>query len=52
MVGGKPFAPRKAFGAALAAIGRDWPAIVAIDGDVKNSTFTQDFGAVAPDRFF
>ncbi len=52
VVGGKPVAPRKAFGAALAAIGRDWPAIVAIDGDVKNSTFTEDFQAVAPDRFF
>ncbi|MEO5814065.1 MAG: transketolase [Gemmatimonadaceae bacterium] len=52
VVGGKPFAPRKAFGAALAAIGRDWPAIVAIDGDVENSTYTEDFQAVAPDRFF
>lgn len=52
VVGGKPFAPRKAFGAALAAIGRDWPAIVVIDGNVENSTFTQDFGLVAPDRFF
>ncbi len=52
VVGGKPFAPRKAFGAALAAIGRDWPAVVAIDGDVENSTFTEDFQAVAPERFF
>ncbi len=51
-VGGEPVAPRKAFGAALAAIGRDWPAIVAIDGDVRNSTFTEYFGAVAPERFF
>lgn len=52
VIGGKPVAPRKAFGAALAAIGRDWPAIVAIDGDVRNSTFTEYFGAVAPERFF
>ncbi|MGE5748856.1 MAG: transketolase family protein, partial [Gemmatimonas sp.] len=52
IVGGKPFAPRKAFGAALAAIGRDWPAIVAIDGDVRNSTFTEYFGTAAPERFF
>ncbi len=52
VVGGTPFAPRKAFGEALAAIGRDWPAVVAIDGDVENSTFTEDFQAVAPDRFF
>lgn len=52
VVGGDPVAPRKAFGAALAAIGHDWPAVVAIDGDVKNSTFTEDFQAVAPERFF
>ena len=52
VVGGKPVAPRRAFGAALAAIGRDWPAVVVIDGDVENSTFTEDFQAVAPDRFF
>ncbi|MEO7042649.1 MAG: transketolase [Gemmatimonadaceae bacterium] len=52
LVGGPPVAPRKAFGEALAAIGRDWPAVVAIDGDVENSTFTEDFQAVAADRFF
>ena len=51
-VGGKPVAPRKAFGAALASIGRDWQAIVVIDGDVENSTFTEEFQAAAPDRFF
>ena len=51
-VGGAPVATRKAFGAALAAIGRDWPAVIVIDGDVENSTFTEDFQAVAPDRFF
>ena len=51
-VGGEPFSPRRAFGMALAAIGRGWPAIVAIDGDVENSTFTEDFQRVAPDRFF
>ena len=52
VVGDKPVSPRKAFGAALASIGRDWPAIVVIDGDVENSTFTEEFQAVAPDRFF
>ena len=29
-----------------------WPEIVVIDGDVKNSTFTELFKNAAPDRFF
>lgn len=49
---GKPVAPRKAFGEALAAMGKGWPEIVVIDGDVKNSTYTELFQKVAPDRFF
>ena len=51
-VGGKAVAPRKAFGEALAAIGEAHEDIVVIDGDVKNSTFTELFQKVAPDRFF
>jgi transketolase len=51
-VGGKPMAPRKAFGEALAAIGKVREDIVVIDGDVKNSTYTELFEKVAPDRFF
>ena len=50
--GGKPVAPRKAFGEALAAMANEWPEIVVIDGDVKNSTFTEFFQKVAADRFF
>ena len=50
--GGKPVAPRKAFGEALAAMADTWPEIVVIDGDVENSTFTELFQKVAPDRFF
>ena len=50
--GGKPIAPRKAFGEALAAMAKEWPEIVVIDGDVKNSTFTELFKKVEPDRFF
>jgi transketolase len=49
---GKPVAARKAFGEALAAMAHAWPEIVVIDGDVKNSTFTELFQKVAPDRFF
>src|SRR5205807_5939165 len=51
-VGGKPVATRKAFGEALAALATSWPEIVVIDGDVKNSTFTELFQKAAPDRFF
>ena len=48
----KPVATRKAFASALAALGKVNPAIVAVDGDVKNSTFTEDFQKECPDRFF
>jgi transketolase len=51
-VGGKELATRAAFGAALAALGKTNPRIVALDGDVKNSTHTEDFEKVAPERFF
>src|SRR5207248_5123355 len=49
--GGRPVAPRKAFGEALAALAPDWPEIVVIDGDVENSTFTELFQKAAPGRF-
>jgi transketolase len=49
--GGRPVAPRKAFGEALAAMGAANDAVVVIDGDVQNSTYTELFGAVAPERF-
>lgn len=47
----EPIATRKAFGEALAAMaGRT--DVVVLDGEVSNSTYTEDFQAVAPDRFF
>ena len=49
---GKEVATREAFGQALAALGKLDPRIVAVDGDVENSTFTQDFQKVEPQRFF
>jgi transketolase len=36
----------------LAEIGLVNPAVVALDGDVKNSTYTEDFEKACPDRFF
>jgi len=43
-------ATRKAFGEALAALSAR-PDVVAIDGEVANSTFTEDLQRVAPERF-
>jgi transketolase len=51
-VGGKEIATRAAFGAALAALAKTNPRVVALDGDVKNSTHTEDFEKAAPERFF
>lgn len=47
----KPVATREAFGEALAAAGAGDTRLCALDGDVKNSTFTEDFQAKAPARF-
>jgi transketolase len=48
----KPVATRKAFGAALARIYPQIPAIVSLDAEVSNSTESADFKSVWPDRFF
>ncbi|MGD2111365.1 MAG: transketolase [Phycisphaerae bacterium] len=45
-------ATRKAYGAALVALGDLDSRIVALDGDVKNSTFSEVFANLHPDRFF
>lgn len=50
--GSKPVATRKAFGDALAALAPIISDVVVLDGDVKNSTYTEAFQEVAPDRFF
>ena len=47
----KPVATREAFGQALAQLGKLDPRIVAVDGDVKNSTHLEMFEGTAPDRF-
>lgn len=47
-----PVATREAFGTALADLGQVNPLVVALDADVKNSTFTDKFGNRFPDRFF
>jgi transketolase len=45
-------ATRKAFGDALVALGRARGDVVAIDGEVGNSTYTEEFSDALPDRFF
>ncbi len=47
----KKLATRRAYGAALTALGVD-PRVVAMDGDVKNSTFAEFFANAHPDRYF
>ena len=49
---GSEVATRKAYGEALAAVGAARGDVVAIDGEVSNSTFAEIFKAAHPDRFF
>ena len=49
---GDSVATREAFGAALEALGAVHPLTVALDADVKNSTYTDKFGKKFPNRFF
>src|SRR3954454_444068 len=45
-------ATREAYGTALAKLGEADARIVALDADVKNSTFSDRFEKVAPERFY
>jgi transketolase len=49
---GEQVATREAYGTALAKLGEVDPRIVALDADVKNSTFSDRFEKVAPARFY
>jgi transketolase len=48
----KKISTRKAYGYALAALGKADNRVVALDGDVKNSTFSEIFENNFPDQFF
>jgi len=48
---GQEVATREAYGTALARLARSCPQVVATDGDTKNSTFSEKFKEVAPERF-
>jgi transketolase len=45
-------ATRKAYGDALVAVGANRPDVVALDGEVSNSTYSDEFNKAFPDRFF
>ncbi|MDH4083979.1 MAG: transketolase [Nitrospira sp.] len=49
---GESIATREAFGLALETLGSVNPLVVALDADVKNSTYTDKFGKKFPNRFF
>jgi transketolase len=49
---GADIATRKAYGEALAALGAARPDVVALDGEVSNSTFSELFAKQHPDRYF
>jgi transketolase len=48
---GDKVATRKAYGDALKALGAR-PTVVAMDGEVSNSTFAEEFAKAYPERFF
>jgi transketolase len=45
-------ATRKAYGDALQALGAANPDVVAMDGEVSNSTYAEEFAKAYPDRYF
>ena len=49
---GDHVATREAYGTALAKLGDADPRVVALDADVKNSTFSDKFEKAHPDRFY
>jgi transketolase len=49
---GELVATREAYGTAIAKLGDVDPRVVALDADVKNSTFSERFEAKHPDRFY
>ena len=49
---GSEVATRKAYGEALTAVGGADGAVVALDGEVSNSTYAEIFAAAHPERYF
>ena len=49
---GETVATRKAYGDTLKAIGAINPQVVGLDGEVSNSTYSEEFAKAYPERFF
>jgi transketolase len=49
---GEKVATRKAYGDALVTLGARDPKVVALDGEVSNSTYADEFTYAFPDRYF
>jgi transketolase len=49
---GDAVATREAYGTALVKVGQADARVVALDGDVQNSTFSEKFAKAFPDRFY
>jgi transketolase len=49
---GDDVATRKAYGDALVAIGKADGGVVALDGEVSNSTYAEEFAKAIPERYF
>jgi transketolase len=49
---GSDVATRKAYGDALLALGRARGDVVALDGEVSNSTYAEEFAKAIPERYF
>jgi transketolase len=49
---GSKAATRKGYGDALTALGSRRPDVIALDGEVSNSTYAEEFQKAFPDRFF
>ncbi len=49
---GSAIATRKAYGEALKALGAATPEVTALDAEVSNSTYAEDFAEAYPDRYF
>lgn len=49
---GDSVATRKAYGDTLKALGASRPDVVALDGEVSNSTYAEEFAKAYPERYF
>lgn len=49
---GESVATRRAYGDALKAVGAARPEVVALDGEVNNSTYAEEFAEAYPERYF